>query len=136
MLATLSEDGAPWASLVAHAVLDDGSPVLFVSRLAEHGRNLERDPRASLVVAETPTGGDPLAAGRTTLAGRAIRPDGEREQVARAAYLGRLPAAAAYAAFKDFALYVLEVERVRWVGGYGRMESIEPGTYARAGGGT
>ena len=43
-LATLSDDGMPWASLVSYAALDDGSPVLFVSTLAEHGRNLDRDP--------------------------------------------------------------------------------------------
>jgi putative heme iron utilization protein len=131
-LATLSDDGGPWASLVSYAALEDGSPVLFVSTLAEHGRNLVRDPRASLVVAETPSGTDPLASGRVTLAGRVVRPEGEREATARAAYLAAVPTARYYAGFGDFSLYVLEVERVRWVGGYGRMDSADAEAYANA----
>lgn len=131
-LATLSDDGGPWASLVSYAALEDGSPVLFVSTLAEHGRNLMRDGRASLVVAETPSGDDPLASGRVTLAGQVVRQEGEREAVARAAYLAAVPTARYYAGFGDFSLYVLEVERVRWVGGYGRMDSADAEAYANA----
>jgi heme iron utilization protein len=131
-LATLSDDGSPWASLVSYAALPDGSPVLFVSTLAEHGRNLVRDARASLVVAETPSGNDPLANGRVTLAGRVVQPEGEREATARAAYLAAVPTAKYYADFKDFSLYVLEVDRVRWVGGYGRMDSADAQAYANA----
>jgi putative heme iron utilization protein len=131
-LATLSDDGTPWASLVSYAALDDGSPVLFVSTLAEHGRNLDRDPRASLVVAATESGKDPLAAGRVTLAGRVTRPAGDTERVARAAYLASVPTASMYAEFGDFSLYVLNVERVRWVGGYGRMDSADADAYANA----
>ncbi len=69
-LASLSEDGAPWSSYVAYGVLEDGSPVLCLSQLAEHGRNLLADPRASLLVVSPAEGPDPLAAGRVTLAGR------------------------------------------------------------------
>jgi putative heme iron utilization protein len=131
-LATLSDDGGPWASLVSYAALDDGSPVLFVSTLAEHGRNLDRDPRASLVVAETATGSDPLAHGRVTLSGRVTRPTGDQEPIARAAYLASVPTASFYQGFGDFSLYVLQVERVRWVGGYGRMDSADADAYTNA----
>jgi putative heme iron utilization protein len=131
-LATLSDDGSPWASLVSYAALADGSPVLFVSTLAEHGRNLVRDERASLVVAETPSGNDPLANGRVTLAGRVVRPEGEAAEAARAAYLAAVPTTKYYADFGDFSLYVLQVERVRWVGGYGRMDSADADAYANA----
>jgi putative heme iron utilization protein len=131
-LATLSDDGTPWASLVSYAALDDGSPVLFVSTLAEHGRNLDRDPRASLVVAETTRYSDPLAHGRVTLAGRVERPAGDTERVVRAAYLASVPTASMYAEYGDFSLYVLKVERVRWVGGYGRMDSADAEAYANA----
>jgi hypothetical protein len=131
-LASLSDDGGPWASLVSYAALEDGSPVLFVSTLAEHGRNLDRDGRASLVVADTVRTSDPLAHGRVTLAGRVTRPSGDTERVARAAYLASVPTAAMYAEFGDFSLYVLGVERVRWVGGYGRMDSADAKAYANA----
>jgi hypothetical protein len=75
---------------------------------------------------------DPLATGRVTLAGRAIRPEGEREREARAAHVAAHPAAAAYDTFHDFSLWVLEVERVRWVGGYGRMDSADADSYRAA----
>jgi heme iron utilization protein len=131
-LATLSRDGAPWASLVAYGTLDDGSPVLFVSRLAEHARNLEREPRASLVVAAQPAADDVLAAGRVTLAGFAYRPEGEAAGQALDRYVAAVPSAKAYTGFRDFSLWVLRVERVRWVGGYGRMASAAGVDYAAA----
>ena len=51
-LATLTADGDPWASLITYGALDDGAPVLCLSRLAEHGRNLAGDPRASLIITQ------------------------------------------------------------------------------------
>jgi hypothetical protein len=129
-LATLGADGVPWASMVTYGVLPDGSPVLCVSRLAEHGRSLERDPRGSLLVTAPVSAEDPLASGRVTLAGRFAAPADPAR--ARAAYVAGVPRAAAYVDFEDFSLWVLSVERVRWVGGYGRMESVAAGDYARA----
>jgi putative heme iron utilization protein len=131
-LATHSDDGYPWASLIAYGSLADGSPVLFVSRLAEHARNLERDARASLVVAEPHPGPDVLAGGRVTLAGVAERPDAELAGAAADAYVAAVPSARTYADFRDFSLWVLRVERVRWVGGYGRMASADAASYAAA----
>jgi heme iron utilization protein len=127
-LASLSEDGSPWSSFVAYGTLADGSPVLCVSRLAEHGRNLLADPRASLLVVAPADGPDPLAAGRVTLAGT-VRPG---DSAARAAYVAGVPSGDVYVDFGDFDLWVLEVERVRWVGGYGRMASASAEDYAAA----
>lgn len=125
-LATLSEDGGPWASFVAYGLGADGAPVLLVSTHAEHGRNLAADPRASLSVAEVADPDDELDRGRVTLAGR-VQPTGDL-----AAFIAAHPSAEVYAGFADFAGYVLRVERVRWVGGYGRMESVTAAEYAAA----
>jgi putative heme iron utilization protein len=131
-LATLSDDGAPWASLITYGALADGSPVLCVSTLAEHGRNLARDPRASVIIADDAVGGDPLTRGRVTLAGRAERPEAAALEDARGAYLQALPSGRIYEGFSDFDFWVLRVTRVRWVGGYGRMESAAVDDYAAA----
>lgn len=131
-LGTLSEEGEPWASMVAYAMLPDGSPVLCVSTLAEHGRNLRRDPRASLMIAERDVGGDPLAHGRVTLTGVAELVEGTAEEEARAAYVAKIPAARVYAGFGDFSIWVLRVQRVRWVGGYGRMDSADADSFRAA----
>ena len=131
-LATLSDDGYPWASLVAFGSLDDGSPVLFVSSLAEHARNLARDQRASVVVADPDPHADVLASGRVTLAGTAQRPSGDLARMAEDAYVAAVPASKAYVDFQDFSLWVVRVERVRWVGGYGRMDSVDAASYRAA----
>src|SRR6202451_2983620 len=66
-LATLTVDGDPWASLVAYGLLG-GAPVLCVSNLAHHGRNLAANPRASLSIVTASSDTDPLAHGRVTFA--------------------------------------------------------------------
>ncbi len=132
-LATLTADGDPWASLITYGALDDGAPVLCLSRLAEHGRNLAGDPRASLVITQTDRPPDPLAAARVTLAGRVERPsDAAALAAARAAHLTAVPAASTYIDFSDFSLSILRIDRVRWVGGYGRMDSASGLAYAAA----
>jgi len=129
-LATLTSDGDPWASLVAYGLLN-GAPVLCVSNLAEHGRNLAANPRASLSIVTASSDTDPLATGRITLAGR-VTPPAADEDAARAAYLLAVPASRFYLEFSDFTLWVLRVERVRWVGGYGRMDSATGEQYLAA----
>lgn len=122
-LATLAKDpeGHPYASFVTFA-LDAGDPVLLISEMAEHTQNLRRDPRASLLVAESRTK-DPLANGRVTLLGTChLVEDGDSS--ARRAYLERLPNASYYCDFKDFHFWRLGVESVRYIGGYGRMSWV------------
>lgn len=130
-LATLTEDGSPWSSIVGYGVLANGEPVFCVSTLAEHGRNLPVDGRASLVVARpSAIPGDPLDVGRVTLLGGCERPaDAAEEATAREAFLKALPTAKHYIDFKDFSLWILRVERTRWVGGFGRMDSTTGSDY-------
>ena len=63
----IEPDGYPYGSFVTVA-FEDGNPVFLISALAEHTKNLERDPRASLLVAESGSA-DPLANGRVTMIG-------------------------------------------------------------------
>ena len=102
----LEPEGYPYGSFVTVA-FDEGNPVFLISGLAEHTKNLERDARASLLVAE---GGadDPLANGRVTLLGPCTRVGGD-DGSARAAFLAAHPNAAYYADFRDFAFWKLRV---------------------------
>ncbi|TRW88966.1 DUF2470 domain-containing protein [Mycolicibacterium sp. 018/SC-01/001] len=130
-LATLTAEGDPWASFVTYGLLD-GAPVLCVSNLAEHGRNLAADPRASLAIVAPATESDPLANARITIAGHVERPTGAEQAAARDAHLTAVEAAKYYIDYSDFTLWVLRVARVRWVGGYGRMESTSGADYSAA----
>ena len=130
-LATLTADGDPWASFVTYGQLG-GAPVLSVSNLAEHGRNLAGDRRASIAIVAPGTQADPLASGRITLAGHVEQPVGDERIAAREAHLSAVAAAKYYIDYSDFSLWVLRVARVRWVGGYGRMDSTTGQAYAEA----
>lgn len=131
-LATVGDDGAPWCSLVVYGPTADGDPVLLVSTTAEHGRNLAADPRASLAINDPSLPGDPLDRPRITLAGRAVEPAGERADLALAAHCAAVPGAMLYAGWDDFTLWVLEVERVRWVGGFASMATVTHAEYRAA----
>jgi putative heme iron utilization protein len=118
----LDPEGYPYGSFVTVA-LDAGDPVFLISDLAEHTKNLERDARASLMIAESGSA-DPLANGRVTLLGPCRRIAGDAAS-ARRAFLASHPNAGYYADFKDFAFWKLNVESVRYIGGYGRMSWVD-----------
>lgn len=122
-LATLEESGAPYASLVTLAPDEEGAPILLLSDLARHTRNLRRDSRASLLVADTQAN-DPLDAPRASLIGR-IEPTGE--PTARARFLARHPEAEEFAGFTDFGFFRMQVDEVHVVEGFGRISTL-PGT--------
>ena len=130
-LASLTAGGDPWASFVTYGLIG-GKPVLCVSNLAEHGRNLAGDPRASLSIVAAGGDSDPLASRRITLAGLVSQPPAGEQDAARAAYATAVPAARAFLDFSDFTIWVLGVQRVRWVGGYGRMDSATGEEYEAA----
>lgn len=130
-LATLTAQGDPWASMVTYGLLG-GNPVLCVSNLAEHGRNLAGDQRASISIIAATTDKDPLAGGRVTLAGQVSQPSDSQREAARTAHMAAVPAAKYYIDYSDFTVWILEVGRVRWVGGYGRMDSATGADYAAA----
>lgn len=130
-LASLTIDGDPWASYITYGLLG-GSPVLCVSRMAEHGRNLQHDARASLAIVAPESATDPLSVSRVTLAGVVEQPETDELEAARAAHLAAVPAAKYYIDYSDFTVWILRVHRARWVGGYGRMDSASAADYAAA----
>lgn len=116
------EHGHPYGSFVTYALVG-GNPVFLVSKLAEHTRNLEGDPKASLLV-NAEGKDDPLANARVTLIGACTRlPRGEDTE-AREAFLAAHPNASYYVDFKDFSFFQLDVESLRYIGGYGRMSWV------------
>lgn len=121
----------PYASLVLAAGDIDASPLLLLSDLAEHAKNLARDARASLLFDGTAGEADPLAGARVTVLGR-LAPEPSPGRLAR--YLRRHPAAAAYAGFRDFRLYRMAVTRAHLVAGFGRINWIDAAALLAPGG--
>jgi putative heme iron utilization protein len=121
-LATLTESGAPFATLTAIATDHDGTPILLLSTLAHHTRNLERDGRCSLLLAQGGRG-DPMAHPRLTLVARAARTSSPQ---ARERFLRRNPKARLYADFPDFSFWRAEIEGVHLNGGFARAADFGP----------
>jgi len=125
-LATLmAGSGDPYCSLVNVASLPDGAPVLLISRLALHTRNILHDARVSLMLDERASG-DPLEGARIMLAGTAAEAQGEARVVAERRYLAAHPSAAAFAGFPDFSFFTIAPKGVHLVAGFGRIVDLAP----------
>jgi heme iron utilization protein len=117
-----SLEGHPYGSLVAVACDVDATPLLLLSDLAQHTKNLLADPRVSLLFEDTAGLADPLAGPRLTLLGRAERCDAP---LAAARFAARHPSSAGYAGFADFHLYRVAIERGHLVAGFGRIGWVD-----------
>jgi heme iron utilization protein len=119
------EPGAcPYVSLVAVACDIDASPLLLLSDLAQHSRNIAAEPRISLLFeGDARFAADPLAEPRFSLLGQAARLDDKR---LFARFVARHPGAAVYAGFGDFHLYRVTIGRGHLVAGFGRISWVEP----------
>lgn len=125
-LATLMQgSGDPYCSLVNVASHPDGSPILLLSQLAVHTRNLLADPRVSLMLDERAEG-DPLEGSRIMLAGRAEPAQGEAAALLRRRYLAAHPSAEAFADFKDFSFFQITPTATHLVAGFGRIVDLRP----------
>jgi len=121
----LAGQGRAYVSLVAVATDVDGAPLLLLSSLSDHTRNLAADAQISLLFDGSGGFANPQEGPRATAMGRAEpAPAGDLERVRRR-YLARHPGAALYAGFADFAFHRIAVERIHWVGGFGRAAWIE-----------
>lgn len=124
-LATLMPgSGDPYCSLVNLASHPDGSPILLISRLAVHTRNILADSRVSLMLDER-AAGDPLEGARIMLSGRAEQAEDERDLLQRR-YLNAHPAAEAFVSFKDFAFFRIRPAGTHLVAGFGRIVDLKP----------
>src|SRR5947209_11809996 len=122
-LATLMPgSGDPYCSLVNVATAADGAPLLLISRLAVHTKNVLADPRVSLMIDERKAG-DPLQGARVMLMGTAAATN---DPEVRRRYLARQPEAEMFADFADFAFYKMSLKSVHLVAGFGRIVDLKP----------
>jgi len=120
-LATImTRSGDPYCSLVNVAPVPDGAPLLLMSSMALHTKNILADPRASLMLDERKDG-DPLQGARIMLMGTLAATN---DAAARTAYLRRHPEAEMYAGFADFSFYRMALKGAHLVAGFGRIVDL------------
>ena len=133
----------PFGSLAPFALTETGAPIVLISEIAEHTRNLAKDPRVALFVQDPQAEGDPQASWRVTVMGKArrvrarstLRPEHLAEdaivleddafKALHARYSARVPDAPRYFEAHRFGYWQIEPQRVRAIGGFGAIHWIE-----------
>lgn len=120
----MPNSGEAYGSLVTVATDHDGAPLLLLSKLADHTKNLDADPRAALLFDGTAGFANPQAGPRATVMGKLLRDErpGLKER-----FLARHPHAALYAGFGDFGMFRMAAEKAHFIGGFARAVWLESG---------
>jgi putative heme iron utilization protein len=125
-LATLSVgSGDPYCALANVASHPDGSPILLISRMALHTRNILADARVSLMLDERAPG-DPLEGARIMLGGIAQEASDSEKPLLRRRYLSVHPSAQVFVDFKDFSFFRIKPKGAHLVAGFGRITDLKP----------
>jgi putative heme iron utilization protein len=128
VLCTISREiaGWPFGSIAPYAISNSGDPILLISEIAEHTRNLRADSRSSLLIADSTAVEDPQAAARITLIGHSREVEaGDLDEV-QGCYFERFPKSKTYFDVHDFSFFVIRIERARFIGGFGAIYWLDP----------
>lgn len=117
-------DGYPFGSIAPYTVDYDGQPVILISEIAQHTRNIKLNNKVSLTVFE-PKAEDPQASARLTWIGDAESIDPSETDI-RQRYLRYFPSSESYFETHDFSFYRIRLRRARFIGGFGQIFWIGP----------
>ena len=130
VLSTISArlGGYPFGSIAPFVLDQEGCPLILISTIAEHTKNIQADARVSLIAFD-PASPDMQAGARLTVVGKAQI--AEKDTALRARYLRYFPQAESYFDMHDFLFYRIETTQARFIGGFGKIHWI-PGEELRA----
>ena len=120
ILSTISTkfSGYPFGSVTPFILGHDGHPVILISNIAEHTKNIIANPKVSLFVFEK--GADLQANARLTLIGEAENL-GKNDMDLMARYSRYFPDSIGYFAMHDFSFYRINIAQARYIAGFGKM---------------
>jgi putative heme iron utilization protein len=117
-----AQAGVPHAALVTVATLADLTPILLLSQLAVHTRQLQANPACALLLTGEPSSENPQTAPRICLSGAASK---TADPKARANFLDRHPYAALYVDFADFEFWQVVVSEAYYIGGFAAASRLD-----------
>ena len=118
VLATVSLElpGYPFGSLTPYSLDQNASPIILVSDIAQHTKNMKADPKVSLTVLEDSDGEQNK--GRLTFVADAVKVE---DELVAESYYRNYPAAREYSSAHSFSFYRLELKRARYIAGFGKI---------------
>jgi putative heme iron utilization protein len=134
MLATLSlaVEGYPFGSITPYDVDLSGCPIIFISRISQHFKNLKADPRGSLLVLDAHGQHDPQAHTRATILGEFTPVEDSEQSSVEESYFKRFPESSSRSIAHDFEFFRCTPVRIRWIGGFGDIRWIDSRNYLDA----
>jgi len=121
-------EGYPFGSIAPFVLDHEGNPLILISTIAEHTKNIQKDPHVSLIAFD-PATPDAQAGARLTLLGEAVVTD-KQDGALRARYLRYFPMAEQYFDMHDFLFHRINIRQARYIGGFGNIHWI-PGDELR-----
>lgn len=111
--------GYPFGSIAPFILDHDGQPLILVSTLAEHTKNIQANPHVSMIAFD-PAIADMQSGARLTLLGDAALAD-KQDGALKTRYLAYFPQAAQYFDMHDFLFYRIQIRQARYIGGFGKI---------------
>lgn len=118
---SLELEGYPFGSLTPYCLSDNLEPLLLISKIAQHTKNINANPKVCLTVFsdENP---DIQNNSRLTYIGDAYPSDLKEDKDRYSTYF---PASKSYFDFHDFGIYKINFKRARYIGGFGKIHWVE-----------
>jgi heme iron utilization protein len=123
---SLAVDGYPFGSVIPYIMDHHAHPVMLISSLAEHTKNMAEDSRVSLLVHAGDA--DMQAAARVTLIGRARRVENPASIESR--YQRYFPASRGYRDELDFEYWRIMPVTLRVIAGFAKAHWVSREAYA------
>ncbi len=133
-VATLSTDfdGIPFGTLTPCGVDEKGYPFVYLSDLAQHSKNIDKNAKGSIMIAKIDKE-DVFNSARITFAGKLVLvTDAKERKKLENIYLKANPEAELFIEFEDFNFYKIEPTHIHYIGGFGDINWVEPKKYLQA----
>lgn len=126
VLATHSLDvnGYPFGSVTPYFIDHKGLPIILISSLAQHTKNIQANPKVSLTIFSQETE-DVQSGARLTWIGDAEACNKENSGELKKIYLRYFPNSKTHTELSDFSFYQINLKRARFIGGFGQIAWVE-----------
>lgn len=120
-----SMEGYPFGSVTTYMSSVNGEPIFYISDLAQHTRNINSNPKISLIAYSGDNSEDDANANaRLTILGEAVQASEEESKKIAQRFYRLFPSSEQYKNVHDFQFYILKCHKVRYIGGFGEIHWI------------